>query len=385
MKHIIDAAAKKGIEALSFTGGEPFLYSDEIIELIRYASSCGIPCIRTGTNGFMFMGSDNPEWEPKIRRLAHSLAETDLYTFWISLDSAVPEVHENMRGLPGVVDGIEKAIPIFHEYGIYPSANLGINRNIGSSWISPSDEKVPSSLDEFYMKFSRAYQDYLRFAIDLGFTTVNACYPMSVDSADSNLESVYGASSPDESVRFSSMEKSLMFRAMSEIIPLYRSSIRIFTPLSTLETLHAYHESFELNGYACPGGVDFFFIDAKNGDTYPCGFRGGENLGKIWDINMRSLKKKPWDCRLCEWECFRDPADLIGPLLDLSKNPFKWLSIKNLKSNRFHIWLSDMKYQIACGFFNGRKAPDYMAMEKFQTKERLEPVDNPILETLCSN
>lgn len=40
---IIDSAAKQNIQALSFTGGEPFIYKDELIDLIKYASCIGIP------------------------------------------------------------------------------------------------------------------------------------------------------------------------------------------------------------------------------------------------------------------------------------------------------------------------------------------------------
>lgn len=52
IKAIIDAAGEKGIQALSFTGGEPMLLRKDLPELIRHAGKAGIPYIRTGTNGF---------------------------------------------------------------------------------------------------------------------------------------------------------------------------------------------------------------------------------------------------------------------------------------------------------------------------------------------
>ena len=55
VRRMIDAAAEKGVQALSFTGGEPMLRFADLAELIRYAGAAGIPCIRTGTNGFFFM------------------------------------------------------------------------------------------------------------------------------------------------------------------------------------------------------------------------------------------------------------------------------------------------------------------------------------------
>ena len=53
IKRIIDAAASRGVQAISFTGGEPLLDLPRLVELIRYAGDAGIPYIRTGTNGFM--------------------------------------------------------------------------------------------------------------------------------------------------------------------------------------------------------------------------------------------------------------------------------------------------------------------------------------------
>ena len=72
-----------------------------------------------------------PAFEKRVSGLAEQLVNAGVYTFWISIDSADPGVHESMRGLKGVWDGIRKAIPIFHRHGLYPSANLGINRKMG--------------------------------------------------------------------------------------------------------------------------------------------------------------------------------------------------------------------------------------------------------------
>ncbi|OQX09511.1 MAG: hypothetical protein BWK76_22075 [Desulfobulbaceae bacterium A2] len=59
-RRVIDAAAARGVKALSLTGGEPLLHLDEVIALIDHAAAAGIPFIRTGTNGFLFMGSERP-------------------------------------------------------------------------------------------------------------------------------------------------------------------------------------------------------------------------------------------------------------------------------------------------------------------------------------
>ena len=37
MKRIIERAATNGVMSLSITGGEPFIYVDEVLELLRFA------------------------------------------------------------------------------------------------------------------------------------------------------------------------------------------------------------------------------------------------------------------------------------------------------------------------------------------------------------
>ncbi|HKL82421.1 MAG TPA: radical SAM protein, partial [Desulfobacter sp.] len=97
LKEIIDAAGEKGFQAISFTGGEPMLLRKDLPELIRHAGKAGIPYIRTGTNGFFFADHDKPGFKDKVKVIADELADSPLRNFWISLDSSVPHIHEQMR------------------------------------------------------------------------------------------------------------------------------------------------------------------------------------------------------------------------------------------------------------------------------------------------
>ena len=185
VKRILDAAAQNGVKAVSFTGGEPFLFFDELCLLINYAGQLGIEYIRTGTNGFLFRYMNGSNFESKIKTIAEKLANTPIRNFWISIDSAVPEIHEKMRGFPGVIKGIEKSLPIFHEFGIYPSVNLGINRNMAPNIMGMdiSRSEIGGDLiQEIYRDYRAAFSTFYRFVIDMGFTIVNMCYPMSIDS-----------------------------------------------------------------------------------------------------------------------------------------------------------------------------------------------------------
>ncbi|HSO67255.1 MAG TPA: radical SAM protein, partial [Desulfatirhabdiaceae bacterium] len=286
IRQIIDAAVPKGIQAISFTGGEPFLILDDLVEMIRYAGDAGIPYIRTGTNGFIFRGSHKSDFCARMKGIAGKLADTTLRNLWISIDSAVPELHENMRGLSGVIDGIRKALPIFHRYGIYPSANMGINRNLV--------EKLSGDFHDplmVYHHYRSGFERFYQMVCDLGFTTVNCCYPMSIDATESKtgLSPVYAATATDNLVNFSLMEQLLLYRALFDTIPQYRSRIRIFTPRTSLLALLR-----QLTGHCheprpCRGGIDFFFIDAQKAHVWPCGYRGGEDLGPFPDLNPADL------------------------------------------------------------------------------------------------
>lgn len=179
VKRILDAAAQRGVRIVSFTGGEPLLFLNELAMFIKYAGKAGIEYLRTGTNGFMFVNPGGASFQSRVRRVVETLAETPLRNFWISIDSVVPSVHEEMRGLPGVIKGIEKALPIFHEHGIYPSANLGINRNVGG-FATKSIRRNRYSNDRdylaaFFMAFRKAFRMFHHFVIGMGFTMVNNC------------------------------------------------------------------------------------------------------------------------------------------------------------------------------------------------------------------
>ncbi len=371
-KRIIEAAALRGVRAVSFTGGEPLMFADELAQLIRFAGESGIPYIRTGTNGFLFSGPDKNGFEKRVHRIAKTLSDTPLRNLWISVDSCDPVVHETMRGLPGVIKGIEKALPVFHEHGIYPSINLGINRNIREdhrkrpdhSFREDKGSQTGEDGESFYRYYQKGFADFYRFAIDLGFTMVNSCYPMSVENSEDQdeLNAVYSATSAERIVSFTAREKSLLFKALMDTIPEYRSRIRIFTPRVSLLALQRQYTGHTEKPYPCRGGIDFFFIETGSRNTFPCGYRGNDNFGKYWNLNGYKSKNMQDKCYRCDWECFRDPSEMFGPLLQFFSSPAKLF--KKIRRDReyFAVWANDLKYYAACDFFNGRTVPDYEKM-----------------------
>ncbi|MBF0227519.1 MAG: radical SAM protein [Desulfobacterales bacterium] len=364
LKKIIDAAASKGVNVLSFTGGEPLLFIDELVDLIKYAGSAGIQFIRTGTNGFIFRNS-----EDEIKKIAEKLASTPLRNFWISVDSLCTDTHEEMRGFKGVIKGIEKAIPIFHENGLYPSINLGVNRNVGGSATSSikhedySDHK--DYLDAFYNAFYKSLQNFYQFAINMGFTILNTCYPMSIEEtdfkADDDLQAVYKATSHEKVVKFDKNEKALLFKALFNVTLEFRSKIRIFSPLVSLYSLGRQYTNGH-KSYSCRGGKDFFFIDAGSSNTFPCGYRGNDNYGYFWEMNHSQDKE---NCFQCDWECFRDPSEMIGPLLDIFSKPHNFF-LKIINDPIYlKLWIKDLRYYKSCSFFDGRVPLNSWAIKNY--------------------
>ena len=390
VKRMIDAAAQRGIAAVSFTGGEPLLVLPDLVTLINHAGAAGIAYIRTGTNGFVFRSHEKHDFPDRIHRLAETLAATPLRNFWISIDSADPATHEKMRGFPGVIRGIERALPIFHRYGLFPSANLGINRNLdgpGSILVLangiPGDKGVPAAI--FRERLHSGLSRFFQFVAGLGFSTANVCYPMSIaeDGGSGDLNAVYGATATSTIVSFSSREKAHLFDVLGQSVLENRARLRIFTPLCALDALKGQFSRGERR-YPCRGGKDFFFVDAVTGHTYPCGYRGEEDLGVFGDRPAMPVDDSR-ACYACEWECFRDPSELGGPLQDMVRHPIKCLRRWRKDPGFIKLWLKDLHYYQACDFFDGRRPVRTERLRRFARGNEIQPADRELTPSFDSN
>lgn len=372
-KQIIDQAADRGVQALSITGGEPLLYPDDVFAILNYANDAGIKYTRTGTNGFLFNNPDSANFSDRIKRTIEKIAGSAVRNFWISIDSASRKTHEQMRGFPEIIKGIEKAIPLFHESGLYPTANLGLNRNLGGnvpSILTTKKALKKEHKDEFQAAVEQGLSSFFRFAQNLGFTIVNFCYPMSIEG-NSKLEAVYPASSVEHIVRFNDLEKSWLFESMLRTIPQFRSSIRIFSPLSSIHTLHQIYSGATITPFPCSGGKSYFFINASDGFTYPCGYRGMDNLGDYRNTNPQDASKlEEVACNRCDWECFRDPSEFFGPLTHGLRSPYSLVSTYKRSRDYYKYWLSDIRYYRACDFFDGRKDVSQKRLEKYAAPKK---------------
>ena len=376
----VEHVARNHFQALSITGGEPLLYLDAVCAIVARARELGIAHVRTGTNGFLFSRPDDPSFDYNVSQVARSLTDAGVTTFWISIDSAVGTVHERIRGLPGVWRGIRRALPIFHSYGLFPAANVGLTRLVGGAALEAADAET------FALHARQALQDVFATVIDLGFTMCGLCYPMSLPEEESGSQAAYRATSTAHLVDFTTREKAILYDELLRLLPDVRRAVRLFTPRSSLAMLRDENlargatdkprctqdgvsprapggssaaRRAQAGGaacYPCLGGVHFFFL-AASGQLYPCGYRGEEPLGAPWDVDFDVPRKAT--CVSCEWECFRDPSQLAGPLGALRREPWTLLHPRRGDRERLRLWHEDVRYVLACDLFNGHTPPDY--------------------------
>lgn len=103
IKDLIDQAILIGIPRITFFGGEPLLRKD-IFELIRYANSKGM-LTRINTNGLAL-----------TEKVVVKLKNAGLTHCDVSLDDSNPEIHDKLRGVPGLFEKVIKGIKLLNKH-----------------------------------------------------------------------------------------------------------------------------------------------------------------------------------------------------------------------------------------------------------------------------
>lgn len=96
LRTLIDSLAGSGATGLGFTGGEPLLRSD-LDELLAHAVGRG-PVVHLNTNGILL-----------TRERCERLLATGLQSINLSLDGAIAETHDAIRGAKGAFDKVLRA------------------------------------------------------------------------------------------------------------------------------------------------------------------------------------------------------------------------------------------------------------------------------------
>lgn len=358
---IIDAAAAHRFQAISFTGGEPFLLYRRLLRYIERAGKAGLKFIRTGTNaGFLQRPykklGDSPEFRDAVAKIADDIAATPLRNLWISVDSTDVETHERNRNLKGVIRAVALSLPILAERNIFPAINLGINRSIDGpcpDWESEGC-RDPDKFDarRFERRYREGFERYFQLCEALGFTIVGVCYPMAEQTG------MYGAAS-ETLTSYSPQELSLLFKALDDVSRQYRSRLRISSPSTAL-----YYLTRGESGVPCSGGHDYFFISAVDGLAYPCGYID-KPLGQFKDLDFEKLRKEKRTCTKCHWECFFDPDQLVGTVRQLLAHPVSVMPKVMRNPELRDRLIFDMRYFLACDFLDGRRPPNHERLARF--------------------
>jgi len=106
-KEVIKEIAKIGVKTIYISGGEPLLWRP-FPEFIKYAKFTGIDFLSMATNGTLI----NPD-------TANLLKDAGIDKVLISLDSHRKEIHDEIRGKPGVYEKVIDAIKYLKEKGIF--------------------------------------------------------------------------------------------------------------------------------------------------------------------------------------------------------------------------------------------------------------------------
>ena len=358
---IIDTTAANRFQAISFTGGEPFLLYRRLLRYIQRAGEAGIKFIRTGTNaGFLQrpykrFGKSQAFFDA-VSRIADDIAATPLRNLWISVDSTDVDTHEANRNLKGVINAISLSIPIFAERNIFPAINLGINRLIDGpcpDWEREGrDDPKKFGAERFEKRYREGFEGYFQLCEELGFTIVGVCYPMREQTG------MYGAAS-ETLTNYSSQELALIFKALDEVTGRFRSRLRISSPSTAL-----YYLKQGTAGVPCSGGHDYFFISAVDGLAYPCGYLD-QCLGEFKELDFEKLRKEKRTCTKCHWECFFDPDQLIGTVRQFLAHPVSVMPGILRNADLRDRLRSDMRYYLACDFLDGRRPPNYEKLARF--------------------
>ncbi|MFH1537441.1 MAG: radical SAM protein [bacterium] len=270
--------AEEGIVAMLMGGGEPLLRKDTP-EIFRHAKRELGWKIGTATNGFFL--------EDRIEEYGDYIDAT-----LVSIDSAKPEKHDAIRGVPGLFDRIVRGIERIKRD--YPFIHVQINTCVDDN-----------SVDEL--------MDIVELAGELDV-------PISLDVITTG-QNVAGEDCTDrKSHMIGSYER--ISEALHEALEAKRNGARIFNSENYLTSFDGGKKP-----YTCRYPRIFLRV-MSNGDVEDC-LRVGDPIGNVRTTplkeilksdRMRTLQKKAEKCYICSspamFECsniWTRPLELLNP------------------------------------------------------------------------
>ena len=154
-------AAEEGFLATAFSGGEPFLREDlgEIVKFVKEEADMGILLFTTG----WFLEERMDEVLPYIDMLV------------LSLDSARPEIHDDIRGLPGLFDRLMKGVDLVNEK--YPDVSRQFNVCVQKGIAEEIDDLIALAEDKGLQMSFDVISEYRHGEGDTHFVETNMGLP----------------------------------------------------------------------------------------------------------------------------------------------------------------------------------------------------------------
>jgi len=111
----VEKVAKAGVLSINFGGGEPLLRKD-VMKIAGFASKCGLR-VSMNSNGYLI-----------DREKALEIKKCGFARVGISIDSHIPGIHDNFRGVKGSHERAVRALAYLNEAGIETSISTVICR-----------------------------------------------------------------------------------------------------------------------------------------------------------------------------------------------------------------------------------------------------------------
>jgi radical SAM protein with 4Fe4S-binding SPASM domain len=176
VKHILDVIwTKAKVPTVSFTGGEPTLRKD-LVELVKYAVSIGLR-VNLITNGIVCGTTDLPQ----------RLKDAGLSSAQVSLESAVPEIHDKIVGHKGAFEHTVGGFKRLKSLGIHTHINTTICKdNIDTVHTLPKFAKEELGLEYQSMNMVIRTGHACDHPDEIGYTDVAVVLPKIHDEARKN-------------------------------------------------------------------------------------------------------------------------------------------------------------------------------------------------------
>jgi radical SAM protein with 4Fe4S-binding SPASM domain len=254
-RQAIDEMADLGTEALFFSGGEPLLRKEFVLDLTEYCVDVGvIPAMLT--NGVLLN-----------HKVAYELKEAGMMAVGIPLDSVMPESHDKLRNVPGT---FEKAVN-----AIKACVDVDLKIAITTMALKSNFGEVPRIID---------------FVADLGVEQVVLYDLVPTGRARDVIDLTMSQEQRVSLIRYlhRMQEEREMIFLISGGDPLYPEIVSEMHRLNGTKPPGLLLKQFWIrSSIGCHAGIQYFSLQ-PDGDVYPCPFLHVK-VGNIRDQSLTEI------------------------------------------------------------------------------------------------